>query len=84
MTQHLKDNIIQKAWDIVQEDSKIKKFYFIPGLISIIFLTFILAYQTIYTYVVFFNQQDQALNIILNVVHSVYIKEVWFDEQYFY
>ncbi len=76
MTQHLKDNIIQKAWDIVQEDSKIKKFYFIPGLISIIFLTLILVYQTIYTYVVFFNQQDKALNIILNVVHSAYIKEV--------
>ena len=76
MTQHLKDNIIQKAWDIVQEDSKIKKFYIIPGLISIIFLTIILVYQTIYTYVVFFNQQDQALNIILNVVHSAYIKEV--------
>ena len=76
MTQHLKNNIIQKAWDIVQEDTKIKKFYFLPGLISIVFLTIILVYQTIYTYVVFFNQEDQALNIILNVIHSEYIQEI--------
>lgn len=76
MTQHLKDNVIQKAWNIAQEDSKIKKFYFIPWIMSIIFLTFILVYQFIYTYVVFFNKEDQALNIILNVIHSEYITEI--------
>jgi len=76
MTQNLKDNIIQKAWDITQHDSKIKKIYFIPGLISIIFLTFILVYQFIYTYVVFFNKEDIALNFILNIFHSRFFTEI--------
>lgn len=82
MSHNIKDNIIQKAWDVIHEDHKIKKFYFFPGLISIIFLTFILVYQTIYTYVEIFHQEDKALRIILELFHSDYIMEIligtWF------
>ncbi len=68
--------IIIKAWDLVNNDTKIKKFYFIPGLISIIFLMIILVYQVIYTYVELFHQQDKALSIILNIFHSGYFTEI--------
>lgn len=80
MNDSIKKNIIQKAWDIIHEDNKIKKFYFFPWLISIIFLTLILVYQTIYTYVEIFQQEDKALRVILSVFHSWYITEIliWF------
>ncbi len=80
MNDNIKKNIIQKAWDIIHEDSKIKKFYFVPWLISIIFLTIILVYQSIYTYVELFHKEDKALRVILNVFHSWYITEIliWF------
>lgn len=76
MTHNIKDDIIQKSWDIIHEDSKIKKFYFFPWLISIVFFTFILVYQTIYTYVEIFHQEDKALRIILELFHSDYIFEI--------
>ena len=76
MSDKIKKDIIQKAWDITHDDSKIKKFYFFPGLISIIFLTLILVYQTIYTYVEIFHQEDKALRVILSVFHSGYLPEI--------
>ncbi len=69
-------DIIIKAWDLVNHDTKIKKFYFIPGLISVMFLMVILVYQVIYTYVELFNQKDKALSIILNIFHSWYFTEI--------
>jgi len=80
MNDKIKIDIIDKAWNIIKEDIKIKKFYFIPWIISIIFLTIILVYQVIYTYVVLFDQNDKALKIILDVFHSKYFFEfiiVW-------
>lgn len=76
MNDNIKENIISKAWEIIQEDTKIKKFYFIPWLISIIFLMIILVYQVIYTYVELFHQKDKALSIILGVFHSGYFSEI--------
>lgn len=80
MNDNIRQNVIQKAWDIISEDNKIKKFFFFPWLLSIIFLTLILVYQTIYTYVEIFHQEDKALRIILNIFHSWYLLEiiVWF------
>lgn len=69
-------DIILKAWDLVNHDTKIKKFYFIPGVISVMFLMIILVYQVIYTYVELFNQKDKALSIILNIFHSWYLSEI--------
>lgn len=52
--QDVRENIIIPAWKIIKDDSKVKKFYIIPGVLSIIFLSGLLAYQAIYTYVQFF------------------------------
>lgn len=73
---NLKENIIQPAWNLIANDTKVRKFYFIPGLLSIVFLTIILVYQFIYTYVVIFWQQEKALEVILTFFHSTYVKEV--------
>jgi hypothetical protein len=54
MSNILKEKIIIPAWLIIKNDYKIKKFYLFPGLLSIIFLTILLVYQSIYTYVELF------------------------------
>lgn len=69
-------DIILNAWDLVNHDTKIKKFYFFPGLISVIFLMIILVYQVIYTYVELFEKKDEALTFILGVFHSGYFMEI--------
>lgn len=71
----LKENIIIPAWDIIKDDTKIKKFYIIPWLLWILFLTVLLVYQSIYTYVVVFWKKEEALEIILNFFHSNYAFE---------
>lgn len=68
----LKEKIISPAWKLVRSDSKIKKIYFFPGLLSIIFLTALLVYQSIYTYVEIFNQKEKVLVHILSFFHSEY------------
>jgi len=73
MNNDIKDKIIIPARNIIKEDSKIKKFYIFPWLLSIIFLTALLVYQSIYTYVViFWNNQDKVLEKILQFLESDY------------
>jgi hypothetical protein len=72
----LKEKIIIPARDIIKNDSKIKLFYFIPWLLSIIFLSVLLVYQSIYTYVKIFWKKEEALEIILQFFHSDYVVEV--------
>ena len=76
MTNLLKEKIIAPAWDIIKNDTSIKKFYLLPWLLSIIFLSVLLVYQSIYTYVEIFWKTDEALVIILNFFHSDYVIEV--------
>lgn len=71
-----KENIILPSLNFIKNDSKVKKFYFLPWLISIIFLTLILLYQSIYTYVKILEKEDRALEIILKVFHSSYSTEI--------
>lgn len=71
----MKSKVVMKAREIIRDDSKIKKFYFFPWLLSIIFLTFLLVYQSIYTYVVIFNKKEEALLLILDFFHSEYLIE---------
>jgi hypothetical protein len=47
-----KREIILPAWKVIALDSKIKKMYFIPGILSILFMTTVLVYQSVYTYVI--------------------------------
>ena len=77
MTNLLKDKIIIPAWELIKEDTKIKKYYIFPWLLSILFLTVLLVYQSIYTYVEVFWKKDEALVIILKFFHSDYVFEIW-------
>lgn len=70
-----KKHILLAAWEIIKDDIRIKKAYFFPWLLSIVFLTVLLVYQSIYTYVVIFHQKEKALELILNFFHSDYVLE---------
>jgi len=70
-----KNDIIIPAWELIKDDSKVKKMYFLPWILSIIFLSALLAYQTIYTYTILSNKKEETLETILNFVHSTYITE---------
>lgn len=71
MSNNLRDKILIPAWDMIKDDSNAKKFYFIPWVLSIIFLTWTLVYQSIYTYVkIFWNNQDKILKSILKFLES--------------
>lgn len=80
MTNVLKEKVIIPSWELIRQDSALKKFYLFPGILSIIFLTFLLVYQVIYTYVEIFEKKKEALVLILQFFHSDYIIEfaiVW-------
>ena len=74
--EELSQKVILPARYLVRDDWKIKRYYFIPGLLSVIFLTTLLSYQTIYTYVVIWNNKDWVLEKILHFLESKYIIEV--------
>lgn len=77
MNNDVKKNIILPAWNTINKDSKIKKFYTIPWLLSIIFITWLLVYQTIYTYVVLIsNNEEKLLKTILHFLEWTYGLEV--------
>ena len=76
MSSNLKEDILAPAWEIIKNDIKIKKFYFLPGLLSIIFLTILLVYQSIYTYVKVFDKKHEVFLIILKFFESDYVIEV--------
>jgi len=69
-------DILQPSLEIIRNDSKLKKFYFFPWFFSMLFLSIILTYQGIYTYVELLWNKDQALEIILAFFHSWYIIEI--------
>ena len=70
-----KNDIILPAWELIKDDSKVKKMYFLPWILSIIFLSALLAYQAIYTYTILSDKKEETLEKILNFVHSAYIVE---------
>jgi len=76
MTNNIKNEIIKKAWDITKKDLKIKKYYFISWVFSIIFLSIIFVYQFIYTYVELLNYKQKALVVLLKFFHSNYFLEI--------
>lgn len=75
-SEELSQKVILPARVLVRDDTKIKRYYFFPGLLSVIFLTGLLTYQTIYTYVVLWNNQDYVLEKILYLLESEYLIEV--------
>lgn len=69
------EKIILPALQLIKHDSKVKRFYFFPGMLSILFLSALLVYQSIYTYVIVLGEKEEALEIILNLLHSEYITQ---------
>jgi len=65
-------DIVVKAWNFVHNDTKVKTFYFFPGIVSMLFLMIILVYQTLYTYVELFGNKEAVLQTLLNAFHKVY------------
>jgi len=57
-------------------DSKVKKFYFLPWILGIIFLTVMLVYQTVYTYIVIAWKKSEALALILRFFEKDYFWEI--------
>jgi len=71
-----KKNIILPSWKIIALDSKVKKLYFLPWILSIIFLTVMLVYQTVYTYVVIAWRKNEAFHLILRFFEKDYFIEI--------
>ena len=69
-------DILQPSLELIRNDTKLKKFYFFPGMFSMLFLSLILTYQWIYTYVELLWNRDEAFQIILNFFHSWYVFHV--------
>ncbi|MCT4617358.1 MAG: hypothetical protein N4A38_04070 [Candidatus Gracilibacteria bacterium] len=74
--EQIRQHIITPAWEIVLSKTSLKKFYILPGLLSMIFMTGLLVYQFTYTAVVLFKQDDRALKIILDFFHSDYLMPI--------
>ena len=68
-----KKNILIPSLETIKTDSKIKRFYFFPGLLSVIFLWVLFLYQVVYTYVVLLGKEEAAFEIILSFFHSDYL-----------
>ena len=73
MQNNIRENIVLPAWKIINENISIKRFYFLPWLLSIIFLSVLLVYQSIYTYVKIMWKEEMALEKILEFLHSEYL-----------
>jgi hypothetical protein len=71
-----KKEIILPSWKMIEIDHKVKKFYFLPWILGILFLTAMLVYQTVYTYIVIAWKKSEALNLILNFFEKDYFWEI--------
>ena len=71
-----KKYILLPSLEIIRSDDRIKRFYFIPGLFSVLFLSVLLVYQVAYTYVVLLWKKEQAFEVILQLFHSQYLTEL--------
>lgn len=71
-----KEKVIAPAWELTRENRKVKKLNFVWWFLSVVFLTFLLTYQAIYTYVVVFSKEDKALQLILEFFESKYLIEI--------
>ena len=71
-----KKEIILPSWKMIALDSKVKKFYFLPWVLGIIFLTAMLVYQTVYTYIVIAWKKSEAFNLILKFFEKDYFWEI--------
>lgn|GEM_PF-2000307 len=72
----LKEEIILPAWELVTHESLIKKFNFLPSLLSTIYLGLIILYQIAFSYVYIFRLKDQFFALVIELVHKSYFIEI--------
>lgn len=72
----MEKNIIVPAWEMVSAESILKKFNFLPSLLSTIYLSGIILYQVAFTYIYVFQLKDEFFSWVLDFVHSGYFEEV--------
>jgi len=73
---NFKKEIILPSWKMIALDNKVKKFYFLPWVLGILFLTVMLVYQTVYTYIVIAGKKSEAFQLILEFFETSYFWEV--------
>ena len=76
MSHNFTQHILVPSLELIRSDTKIKRFYFLPGLLSVIFLSVLLVYQVIYTYVELLWNTDKIFQILLDIFHSQYMYEI--------
>jgi len=69
-------NILAPALELIKNDAKIKRFYFFPGLLSVVFISVLLMYQVIYTYSVLLGKKEVVFELILSFFHSQYVTQM--------
>lgn len=72
----MKNNIILPSYELAHNASVIKKFNFLPSLLSTIYLSVIVLYQVSYTYIIVFQKKDEFFAWVINFFHSSYVLEV--------
>lgn len=76
MDNNFTENILNPSLDLIKRDAKIKRFYFIPGLMSVVFISVLLVYQVVYTYVELLGNSDAMMQIVLSFFHSEYAIQI--------
>lgn len=69
-------NILNPTLKLIKEDIRVKRFYFFPWLLSVLFISVLLVYQVVYTYSVLLWKEDVTFELILNLFHSAYITQM--------
>lgn len=72
----MKSNIVIPSWEIVNTGESIKKFNFIPSLLSTIYLSIVVLYQIAFSYVYIFHKKDEFFSLVIDFFHTWYITEV--------
>ena len=72
----MKEQIAQKAWDMVMHFPSLKKLNFFPSFIGMLWLFLVLIYQISFTYVIVFKQKDKFFQMLSDFMHKDYFFEV--------
>jgi hypothetical protein len=72
----MKSNIVIPSWELVNKASVIKKFNFLPSLLSTIYLSVIVLYQVAYTYIIIFQKKDEFFSLVIDFIHQSYFIEI--------
>lgn len=76
MNQQVIHDILLPSLELIRKDTKIKRFYFIPGILSVVFLSVLLVYQTVYTYVELLGKSDTLMQYLYKIFNLEYFIEI--------